>query len=302
MLCNGNAVPDAGAALKRLLARDRLAFAMEAHNPLAARIVGNAGFDVVWASGFSISTALGKRDRHEVSSTQLIDVLQGMREVTDTPILVDADTGFGDFNNFRLLVRRLSAMGVGGACIEDKTFPKLNSFVNGRQVLIDAEEFCGKIRAAKDSQLANEFCIVARTEALVVGAGMHEALERAERYRLAGADAILIHSKEKTADQVLEFALHWAGRTPLIAVPTTYSETPCELFEASGFGLVIWANHMIRASVAAMSEVCNQVSSQRSVQGISNKIVAMEEVFDLFDYAEVTAAERRYCPDRAAGA
>lgn len=297
----GGPIESLGTVLRSLLHAPRLTFAMEAHNALAARIVEHAGFEILWASGFAISTALGLRDRNEVSVTQLVDVLQLMRDVTDIPILVDADTGFGDFNNFRLLVRRLSGIGVAGACIEDKTFPKLNSFVAGRQSLASIEEFCGKIQAARDLPLAGDFCIVARTEALVVGATMQEALHRAEAYRRAGADAILIHSKAPTAEQIISFAREWANRCPLVIVPTTYGDTPTDRYEAAGISTVIWANHLIRASIAAMRGVCARIASERAPGGVRDSIVTMEEVFALFDYGEVVAAEKRYLPNGAAG-
>jgi len=199
---------------------------MEAHNGLSARIVREAGFSGIWASGLSISAQLGVRDNNEASWTQVVDVLEFMADASDLPILLDGDTGYGNFNNMRRLVRKLEQRGIAGVCIEDKQFPKTNSFLNGeRQPLADIAEFAGKIAAGKDTQHDPNFSIVARVEALIAGWGMEEALRRAEAYRRAGADAILIHSKLSKPDEILTFAREWAGRGPLVIVPTKYYST-----------------------------------------------------------------------------
>src|SRR6201990_2616313 len=191
---------------RRLLQSERLEFLMEAHNALSARIVEEAGFRGIWASGLSISATLGLRDNNEASWTQVLEVVEFMSDATHIPILLDGDTGYGNFNNMRRLVKKLEQRGIAGVCIEDKQFPKTNSFLNGeRQTLADVAEFAGKIAAGKDTQPDPNFSIVARVEALIAGWGMEEALKRAEAYRRAGADAILIHSKLSKADEILAF-------------------------------------------------------------------------------------------------
>ncbi len=162
-----------------------LEFLMEAHNGLSARIVREAGFKGIWASGLSISAQFGVRDNNEASWTQVVDMLEFMADASDLPILLDGDTGYGNFNNMRRLVRKLEQRGIAGVCIEDKQFPKTNSFLNGeRQPLADIEEFAGKIAAGKDTQQRSRISrIVARVEALIAGWGMEEALRRAEAYR-----------------------------------------------------------------------------------------------------------------------
>ena len=183
--------PSRSAQLRRMLQSAELEFLMEAHNGLSARIVREAGFKGIWASGLSISAQFGVRDNNEASWTQVVDVLEFMADASDLPILLDGDTGYGNFNNMRRLVRKLEQRGIAGVCIEDKQFPKTNSFLNGeRQPLAEIEEFVGKIAAGKDTQTDPNFSIVARVEALIAGWGMDEALRRAEAYRLAGADAI----------------------------------------------------------------------------------------------------------------
>ena len=193
------------ARLRGLLHAPALSFIMEAHNGLSAKIVEEAGFEGIWASGLSMSAALGVRDNNEASWTQVLEMLEFMADATTIPILVDGDTGYGNFNNVRRLVRKLCQRGIAGVCIEDKLFPKTNSFIGENQPLADVDEFCGRIKAGKDSQSDDDFQIVARVEALIAGWGMDEALRRAEAYHRAGADAVLIHSKKETADEITGF-------------------------------------------------------------------------------------------------
>ena len=283
------------AKLRQMLLSDQLEFLMEAHNGLSARIVREAGFSGIWASGLSISAQLGVRDNNEASWTQVVDVLEFMADASDLPILLDGDTGYGNFNNMRRLVRKLEQRGIAGVCIEDKQFPKTNSFLNGeRQPLADIAEFAGKIAAGKDTQSDPNFSIVARVEALIAGWGMDEALRRAEAYRLAGADAILIHSKLSKPDEILTFAREWAGRGPLVIVPTKYYSTPTNVFRLAGISLVIWANHMVRSATSAMQSVAKEVFASQTLVNIEDRIVPVDEIFRLQDADEYSAAERLY--------
>jgi phosphoenolpyruvate phosphomutase len=283
------------AKLRQMLLSDQLEFLMEAHNGLSARIVREAGFSGIWASGLSISAQLGVRDNNEASWTQVVDVLEFMADASDLPILLDGDTGYGNFNNMRRLVRKLEQRGIAGVCIEDKQFPKTNSFLNGeRQPLADIAEFAGKIAAGKDTQSDPNFSIVARVEALIAGWGMDEALRRAEAYRLAGADAILIHSKLSKPDEILTFAREWAGRGPLVIVPTKYYSTPTNVFRLAGISLVIWANHMVRSATSAMQSVAKEVYASQTLVNIEDRIVPVDEIFRLQDADEYSAAERLY--------
>src|SRR5882672_2685708 len=281
--------------LRQMLLSDQLEFLMEAHNGLSARIVREAGFKGIWGSGLSISAQFGVRDNNEASWTQVVDMLEFMADASDLPILLDGDTGYGNFNNMRRLVRKLEQRGIAGVCIEDKQFPKTNSFLNGeRQPLADIEEFAGKIAAGKDTQHDPNFSIVARVEALIAGWGMEEALRRAEAYRVAGADAILIHSKLSKADEILTFAREWAGRLPLVIVPTKYYSTPTEVFRNSGISTVIWANHLVRSAVSAMQSVAKEIYESETLVNVEDRIVPVNEIFRLQDADEYSAAERLY--------
>lgn len=287
------------AQFRQLLHSHQVEFLLEAHNGLSAKIVEEAGFKGIWASSLAISAAMGLRDNNEASWTQVVEVVESMSDATSIPILLDADTGYGNFNNVRRLVRKLEQRDVAGMCIEDKLFPKTNSFIaSEQQPLADVAEFAGKIKAAKDTQQAPDFCVVARVEAFIAGRGLAEALRRAEAYYEAGADGILIHSKISTCDEVSAFMAEWQDTCPVLVVPTTYYRTPNRVFEEAGVSIVIWANHLLRSSIAAMQRTAAKICEERSVLGVEEEIVSVEEVFRLQDVAELRAAERQYLPAR----
>jgi phosphoenolpyruvate phosphomutase len=288
------------AMLRKLIRSKELSFIMEAHNGLSARIVEEAGFEAIWASGLSISAALGVRDSNEASWTQVLEVLEFMSDATRIPILVDGDTGYGNFNNMRRLVRKLEQRGIGGVCIEDKLFPKTNSFINGTsQPLADIDEFCGRIQAGKDSQRYDEFVVVARVEAFIAGWGLSEALKRAEAYRKAGADAILIHSAKRNPSEILEFKREWGDRLPVVIVPTKYYTTSTDVFRDQGFSAVIWANHMMRACITAMQDTAKMIFTEQSLVNVEDRVAPIAEVFRLQGADELEEAEKIYLPQSA---
>ena len=274
-----------------------LHFLMEAHNGLSAKIAEEAGFEGIWGSGLSISAALGVRDNNEASWTQVMEVVEFMADATKVPILLDGDTGYGNFNSARRLVTKLEQRGVAGVCIEDKLFPKTNSFIRGTaQPLADADEFAGKIRAMKEAQKDDDFVVVARVEALIAGHGMEEALRRGELYRKAGADAVLIHSSKKNAGEILEFKKHWGDRLPLVIVPTKYYTTPTEAFREAGFKIVIWANHLMRSALTTMQQTAKRIFEDQHLMNVEEKVAPLAEVFRLQGESELEQAEKAYLP------
>ena len=285
-------------ALRQLLTGNELGFLMEAHNGLSAKVAEEAGFDGLWGSGLSISASMGVRDNNEMSWTQVLDLVEFMCDAVRVPLLLDGDTGYGNFNNMRRLVQKLETRGVAGVCIEDKLFPKTNSFIGEGQPLAEIDEFCGKIKAGKDAQRDDDFCIVARVEALIAGWGMGEALQRAEAYRRAGADAILIHSKLSRPDEILGFMKEWGGRAPVVIVPTTYYSTPTQAFREAGVSVVIWANHLMRSALTAMQHTAQQIKEEESLLNVEDRIVAVKEVFRIQGASELEEAEKRYLPAR----
>jgi len=285
---------------RNLLLSEQLEFICEAHNGLSAKIVQEAGFKGIWASGLSISAQFGVRDNNEASWTQVLETIEFMSDAASIPILLDGDTGYGNFNNMQRLVRKLEQRKIAAVCIEDKLFPKTNSFIKGdAQPMADMHEFCGKIKAGKDAQSDPNFSIIARVEAFICGWGLAEALRRAEAYRQAGADAILIHSALAVPDEILAFKQEWANRSPVIIVPTKYYATPTDVFRQHNFSIVIWANHLLRSSVAAMQKTARTLKEQEHLLSIEDKVAPVSEIFRLQNAAELQEAEDRYLPKGA---
>ncbi|CAM3642148.1 phosphoenolpyruvate mutase [Xenorhabdus thuongxuanensis] len=266
---------------------------MEAHNGLSAKIVEQAGFEAIWASGLSISASMGLSDRNEASWTQVLSALEQMSDNVNIPILVDGDSGFGNYLNVIRFVKKLTQISINALCIEDKLFPKINSFIGEKQELAPIEEFCNKIKAAKDEGGSN-FTLVARVEALISGKPMTEALERAEAYRQAGADAILIHSKKNTAIEVFEFSQHWGGKLPLFAVPTKYYNTRYSEFIYHGIDNLIWANHLIRSSIYSMKKTAEKIYNEKSLINVEHNVSTLEELFELTNERNIDKLEKLY--------
>jgi phosphoenolpyruvate phosphomutase len=281
---------------RNLLQSEDLGFICEAHNGISAKIVEEAGFKGIWGSGLTISASHGVRDSNELSWTQVLDAVEFMTDQTGIPLMLDGDTGYGNFNNVRRLVRHLEKIDVAAVCMEDKIFPKTNSFIGSKQKLADIDEFTGKIKAAKDSQRDDDFNVVARTEAFISGLGLSEALKRAEAYRKAGADAILVHSKISTENEVAAFMSEWGDRHPIVIVPTMYYNVPTEIYRELGVSLVIWANHLLRASVDAMQKTAANIFENQSLKGVEEKVVPVKELFRLQNASELKSAEDRYLP------
>jgi len=284
---------------RRLLNSDELEFLLEAHNGITAKIVEEAGFRGIWAGGLCMSAQFGVRDSNEASWTQVLEMLEFMADATTIPILLDGDTGYGNFNNVRRLVRKLEQRGIAAVCIEDKLYPKTNSFIDGdRQQLADVEEFCSRIKAGKDAQSDDEFAIITRVEAFIAGWGLGEALRRAEAYHAAGSDGILIHSALTRPAEVLAFKKEWADRSPVVIVPTKYYATPTEVFRDAGFSIAIWANQLLRSAVVAMQETAATIHKAEHLRSVEERIAPVKELFRLQGASELQEAEDRYLPRR----
>jgi phosphoenolpyruvate phosphomutase len=269
------------ARLRALLAGPVPVRAVGAHDGLGAKLIEQAGFDAVWASSFEISASHGLPDASLVTMTQYLEAATAMDTVVNLPVIADCDTGFGGPMNVAYAVHRYERAGIAAICIEDKLFPKINSFADAPHDLLPAEDFAAKIKAAKEAQSGPSMVLIARTEALIAGLDVTEALDRAALYAAAGADAILVHSKSRRPDEVLEFAARWDLAVPLVAVPTTYHQISAdELYEA-GFQLVIYANQGLRAAVRGMQETLRRLSVDRSASAVEGQIAQMSEVFAL---------------------
>ena len=285
-----------GRLLKDKMADSGLVHIMAAHSPLSARLAEEAGFDGIWASGFELSALYGLADVSLVSMTQHIEMMRAMAERVELPIVADIDTGFGNAINVIHTVRSYERAGASAVVIEDKSFPKVTSLVaDGRQDLLRIEEFQGKIEAACQTRNDADFLVIARDEALIAGLGQHEALKRAAAYEEAGADMILIHSKQKTPDEVEDFVRAWKGRVPIVIVPTAYPEMTADRIRAlEKIKMVIYGNHAIRAAVTAMKDVFAAILKDGGIQNVDKKIVSVEEIFRLQDMDQVKINEKRY--------
>ena len=267
--------------LRELFARQPVLWVAGAHNALSAKLVERNSFDAIWASSFEISTTFGVPDASILTMSEFVEASRSMAESVKIPIIADCDSGYGDAANVYHMTRKYEAAGVAAVCIEDKEFPKTNSFIAGRQNLLAVELFVEKIQAAVRGRVSPDLMVFARIEALVANHGMDEALRRAHAYADAQADVILIHSKAKTPDEVLEFARRWQNRTPLAIIPTTYPAITQEQIRDAGVKVVIYANHAIRAAVRAMDQILARIAEMKSTSAVEGEIAAMNELFDL---------------------
>jgi len=278
-----------GAALRELLSKGRPILAAGAHNGVSAKLVERNGFDAIWASSFEISTSYCVPDASILSMSEFLEASRTMAEVSNIPIIADCDSGYGDAANVYHMTRKFEAAGVAAVCIEDKQFPKTNSFIEGHQSLASIESFSDKIQAAVRGRVSSDLLVFARIEALVSNQGLDEALRRAHAYADAKADVILIHSKAKTPDEVLEFARRWKNRMPLAIIPTTYYGITPEQIRDAGVQVVIYANHAIRSAVRAMDQTLARIAAAHSSKDVEEEIASMKELFDLQGMNDLTA-------------
>jgi phosphonopyruvate hydrolase len=281
------------ARLRARLTPNAPAIAMSAHNALSAKLAAEAGFDAIWGSGFELSAAHAVPDASILSWETHLAAMRAMVEVQPAPVVADIDTGSGNAVSVAYLVPRYAAAGVAAVVMEDKTFPKDSSLrVGGRQDLVPIAEFQGKVEAAR---IEGGPLVIARTEALIAGLGQEEALRRGCAYAEAGADAVLIHSKQKTEDEILAFCRAWPGQVPLVLVPTAYPQLSFAKVAALGkVGLVICGNHAIRAAVAAMRETFARILAEGGIAGVEGQIASVQDIFALQGDDHMRAIETRF--------
>lgn len=281
---------------KNLLKHSSYITGVGARDALEAIMIERAGFDFIWASGFCISASYGLPDASILSMKHFVEEARAMHEVSNIPIIFDGDTGYGNATNVIYLTKILDEAGIAALCLEDKRFPKDTSLLaGGRQELIDAKEFAGKIRAAKDAQKSEDFTVIARTEALIAGMGQEEAMRRATLYAEAGADCIFIHSKSKTPDEIIQFVNAWTNPAPLVLVPTSYPELTEERIAALGkVKVIIYANQVLRAAIKASQDILMEIKKSKGIHNIESTIAPLEEVFDLQDVKKMKESETKY--------
>lgn len=282
--------------LRNALSSGKLFTAMAAHNPLAAKLAEEAGFGAIWGSGFELSASYAVPDANILSMGTHLEMMRAISSVVSIPLIADIDTGFGNAVNVHYIVPQYEAAGASAIVMEDKTFPKDTSLrADGRQELVRTEEFQGKIAAACAARKDSDFVVVARVEALIAGLGQAEAIRRGRAYVEAGADAILIHSKQKTPDEILDFVKAWPERTPLVLVPTAYPQlSEVDIESLQKVGVVIYGNHAIRAAVGAMRQVFRQIRTEGGIRNVDALIPSVKEIIDLQGDVHMRTVEASY--------
>jgi phosphoenolpyruvate phosphomutase len=283
-----------GALLRAMLAADRPTLLAGAHDGLSARLVEEAGFDAVWASGFEISASHGVPDASVLTMTEMLAAARQMNAAVGVPVVADCDGGFGNAINTIHMVKAYEDAGIAGLCIEDTVFPKRCSLYDaGLRELTPLDEQALKIQAACETR-RQDTLVIARTEALVAGLGLDEARMRAHAYADAGADAILVHSAQPTADEVFAFAARWTRPVPLVAVPTTYSAVHADELWSAGYRVIIFANQALRAAIRAVRETLCQLRTAGFAESVDDRIVPLADVFELVHLDDLKADEQRY--------
>jgi phosphoenolpyruvate phosphomutase len=266
-------------SLSSLLRSGRLIRAAGAHSALGAAMVEQAGMDAVWASSFEISAARCLPDASLLTMTEYLTAAAEMRRSCGIPIVADVDTGFGGTMNVAHMVREYENQGIAAVCMEDKVFPKMNSFVAADHTLLPVDEFCRKVEVAKSVQRTRDFHVIARTEALISGLSVDHALARCRRYADAGADSVLVHSKATSPQPLLEFLADWEGRVPVVVVPTTYPDWHADDAYRAGVSMVIYANHGLRAMIRSTLDILKTIHREGTTVPVEDQIAPLAEIF-----------------------
>lgn len=283
------------ASLRRLISAKPIVRILESHNGLTGLITERTSvevngrhreFDGMWSSSLTDSTSKGKPDIEAVDLTTRLHDLNDTLEVTTKPIIFDGDTG-GKVEHFGFTVRTLERLGISAIIIEDKVGLKQNSLfgTDAIQTQDTIEGFCTKIKAGKEAQITRDFMIIARCESLIAGKPVDDALERCHAYVAAGADGIMIHSKDKSGDDVKEFCTRFRetnANTPIVAVPTTYNQFTEEELAEWGINIVIYANHMLRSAYPAMQKCAETIlTHSRSLEAAAQYCMPIKEILNL---------------------
>ena len=265
-----------------------------AFDAMSAKLVEINGFDAIWAGSFAISATHALPDASILTMTEFLNVASNMEESCNIPIIADCDTGFGGLSNVSHMVKKYEKAGIAAICIEDKTFPKQNSLLeNSKQELLPEKEFVAKIIAAQEAKENPNFMLIARTEALISGMGMKEAIKRANAYEKAGADAILIHSKQDSPNEIFEFADTWGGTLPLVVVPTSFPIVKTDELISHEIKMIIYANQTLRVTHAIISKLLKQLKNSASINDISVDMSSMQEIFQLQETYNIKKQEEK---------
>jgi len=279
--------------LVKLLDNQPIVKVCGAYDAMSAKLVELSGFDAVWAGSFAISAINNVPDASILTMTEFFTAASNMTNACEIPIIADCDTGYGDASNVRYMVKKYENAGIAGICIEDKTFPKQNSLLEGgNNQLLSEKDFAAKILAANEAKQNKAFTVIARIEALISGMGIEQALQRAYAYEKAGADLILIHSKKITPEEIFEFSDSWKGSTPLVVIPTTYYSVNVDELIEHKIKMVIYANQTLRAAHFALSKLLKQMKSANNMSQLQNQMSSMDDIFKLQEMYDMKSQEK----------
>lgn len=251
-----------------------------AYDGMSAALVERAGFDAVWASGFSIAASKLLPDCSVMTMDDLVAQVAEMTRAVRVPVLVDCDEGYGTLENTRQLVSRLAACGAAGVCIEDSAYPKLNSYCDGPgRVLLDVDTYARRLKVIREA--APDLFLVARTESLIAGLSLEAALDRAACYSDLGVDFVVVHSRFTGLEEFRTVTHGWSGRAPLAVIPTLCEDVSWRELLDLGFAMVIYANQALRASVHAQEQVLRQIRSLTAGSPTGSDLASLEHVFGL---------------------
>ena len=279
--------------LVNLLEKKEIVKVCGAYDAMSAKLVELNGFDAIWAGSFAISAIHNVPDASILTMTEFFNAASNMAQTCEIPVIADCDTGYGDANNVRHMVKKYENAGIAGICMEDKTFPKSNSLLkDGDNQLLSEKDFVAKILAANEAKQNKSFVIIARIEALISGIGMEEALKRAYAYEKAGADLILIHSKKISPDEIFEFSKSWNGSVPLVAIPTTYYSVKIDELIDHKIKMVIYANQTLRAVHLSLSRLLQKMRDANNMNEIQDQMSSMEDIFQLQEMYDMKSQEK----------
>jgi phosphoenolpyruvate phosphomutase len=268
-------------SFREVLANKPLIRMVGAHTALGAAIAQEAGFDAVWSSSFEVSAARCLPDASVLTMTEYLAAASAMQKAVAIPVVADCDTGYGNNLNVAHMVHEYEDAGITAICIEDKTFPKMNSFASANHTLLPVDYFAHKIATAKNAQRGDDFFVIARTEALISGLGVDEALLRCRAYADAGADAVLVHSSARTEADILAFLAEWDGRRPVVIVPTTYPRWHADDAAKHGVSVIVYANQGLRATVQTLRQTFHEIYTSGTSVPVEDDIASVQEIFAL---------------------
>lgn len=280
---------------KQLLLEKDMVKICGVHNAMLAFIAEEAGFDGAWLSSFEAHASCRFPDADILTVSDYADMSNKISDRIIIPLLIDGDAGGGSPFNTMRMVREYEKAGAAGICIEDNKYPKRCSFYDSfKRELEDPKVHALKIQAAIENRIEDDFLVIARTESLIVGNPVEDAVYRANTYADAGAEAILIHHKGTTPDIIFEFSEKFKNRLPLVSVPTTYNSVTEKQLIDNGFNMVIYANYGIRAIVETVQKVFKKIVDSGTLSSANDDVVPMSEIFRLVAVDDLKANEKRY--------